>query len=152
MQPIAERSEASADASTLVPDLFRIARRLRSAGGPITLDIAAVLILHRLATIGPTRPTELASDVTLDLSTVSRHVRSLEDAGLVARHDDPADRRSCLVSLTDSGAAVLIDALRRRERHLATALSTWDSDDVAHLRRLLGRLADDLDDGQERTP
>jgi DNA-binding MarR family transcriptional regulator len=152
MQPIADRAEDPALTSTLVPDLFRIARRLRSAGGPVALDIAAVLILHRLATVGPTRPTELAADVTLDLSTVSRHVRSLQDAGLVTRHDDPHDGRSCLVSLTDSGDAVLVEALRRRQQHLATALSTWDPDDVADLHRLLGRLADDLEDGQEPTP
>jgi DNA-binding MarR family transcriptional regulator len=129
----------------LVPDLFRIARRLRRAGGPEHTDIAAVLILHRLASEGPRRPSDLAVDVGLDLSTVSRHVKALDDAGLTDRRPDPQDGRSFRLSITDQGSALLAAALRRREDVVDQALARWDADDAGTLRRLLGRLADDLD-------
>ena len=131
--------------SRLVPDLFRIARRLRRAGGHAQTDVAALLLLHRLASEGPRRPSDLAGDVGLDLSTVSRHIKGLDDAGLAVRQPDPHDGRSFRVTLTDRGSTLLAEALARREDVVDRALAGWDPDDAAALRRLLGRLADDLD-------
>lgn len=148
VQASSSAADASTGTSSLVPDMFRIARRLRSAAGPRHLDVAALLMLHRLAADGAKRPSELAGDVTLDLSTVSRHIRALEEARLVTRQDDPVDGRSCLVSLTADGQAMLASALIRREQVVAEALVGWDAEDVADLLRLIARLADDLD----RTP
>lgn len=98
------------------------------------------------------RPSDLAADASLDLSTVSRHIKALDDAGLIARNPDPDDGRSYRLSLTPKGSNLMLDALRRRERSLDRVLAQWDSDDVSELRRLLGRLADDLDDIDEETP
>lgn len=133
------------DTSPLVPDLFRIARRLRRFGGPTQIDIAALMLLHRLACAGMTRPSDLAADAGLDLSTVSRHIRALDEAGLVAREPDPDDRRSFRLSLTPKGADLMVEALRRREQSVERALTGWNDDDVNDLHRLLGRLADDLE-------
>jgi DNA-binding MarR family transcriptional regulator len=142
----AERFEpVMGSASRLVPDLFRIARRLRRAGGHEQTDVAALLILHRLAAEGPRRPSDLATDVGLDLSTVSRHIKGLDDAGLTLRQPDPHDGRSYRVALTERGSGLLAEALARREDVVERALAHWDADDAAALRRLLGRLADDLD-------
>jgi DNA-binding MarR family transcriptional regulator len=138
-------------ASTLVPDLFRIARRLRRFGGPAQIDVAALMLLHRLACDGPKRPSDLATDAGLDLSTVSRHIRALDEDGLIVREPDPSDGRSFHLSLTAKGGDLLVDALRRREQSVDRALTAWDVDDVATLRRLLGRLADDLDRIDEET-
>lgn len=131
--------------STLVPDLFRIARRLRRLGGHAQIDVAALLVLHRLAYEAPRRPSDLATDVGLDLSTVSRHIRALTDAGLVSRDADPSDGRSFRLSVTDAGAELLVQSLQRRERGVQRALSDWDESDIDQLRALLGRLADDLE-------
>jgi len=131
--------------STLVPDLFRIARRLRRSGGPAQIDVAALMLLHRLACEGPRRPSDLAADAGLDLSTVSRHIRSLDEDGLIMREPDPSDGRSFHLSLTAKGCGLMVEALRRREESVARALTAWDDGDVATLHRLLGRLADDLD-------
>lgn len=149
MQATTERSgpatQATSTTSRLVPDLFRIARRLRRAGGPEHTDVAALLILHRLAGQGPRRPSDLAADVGLDLSTVSRHLKGLGDTGLAARQPDPHDGRSYRVTLTEQGSRLLDEALARREDVVDRALAQWDPDDAAVLRGLLGRLADDLD-------
>lgn len=134
-----------------MPDLFRIARRLRKSGGPAQVDVAALMLMHRLACGGPRRPSDLAVDAFLDLSTVSRHVRALDDAGLITRDPDPDDGRSYRLSLTPTGTELMEQALRRRERSVELALAGWDEHDVTALRRLLGRLADDLESSDEET-
>lgn len=149
MQATTERVETvepvAVGTSRLVPDLFRIARRLRRGAGHEQTDVAALLILHRLAAEGPRRPSDLAADVGLDLSTISRHIKGLDDAGLAVRQPDPHDGRSYRVALTERGCGLLAEALARREDVVNRALAHWDSDDAVALRRLLGRLADDLD-------
>lgn len=144
-------TSAGSGTSGLVPDLFRIARRLRRSGGPAQVDVAALMLMHRLACDGAKRPSDLAADASLDLSTVSRHIRTLDDAGLIARDPDPDDGRSYRLSLTDKGTDLMVEALQRRERSVEQALARWDAHDVSELRRLLGRLADDLENSDEET-
>ncbi len=132
------------ETATLVPDLYRVVRRLRRVYDP-RLDVTTIMLLHRLACSGPTRPSDLAAEVELDLSTVSRHARSLADAGLISREPDPQDGRSLLLALTQQGADAMTGAFRRREQALARSTAAWDPADVALLRGLLARLADDLD-------
>ena len=134
-----------------MPDLFRIVRRLRRTGGPAQLDMAGLLVLHRLAHDEPRRPSDLANDLALDLSTVSRHVRTLESAGLVLREADPDDGRSFRVRVTEQGTDLLVESLDRREQAVERVLDSWDTDDVEQLRRLLTRLADDLENIDEET-
>jgi DNA-binding MarR family transcriptional regulator len=135
----------SREVASLVPDLYRIARRLRRMTGPHHLDIATLMLLHRLACVGASRPSDLATELDLDLSTVSRHVRALTEAGLVERDPDPDDGRSFRMTLTTAGAEEMTDAFRRREDAVAAATRRWDPQDVDDLKRLLGRLADELD-------
>ena len=109
------------------------------------------MLLHRLAFDGPKRSADLAADVGLDTSTVSQHVKALDDAGLVTREPDPADGRSFRLSMTSRGTEEMVAALQRRERSVEEALRPWEDADVAVLRTLLGRLADDLERIGEET-
>ncbi len=131
--------------ATLVPGLYRIVRRLRRLSDTAPVDVATLMLMHRLACAGPTRPSDLAAELGLDLSTVSRHAQGLTQAGMVSRDPDPQDGRSLLLSLTQAGADHMSDAFRRREEAVAAATADWPAADVDTLRRLLGRLADDLD-------
>lgn len=82
-------------------------------GQPMSITEAhAIDELHRA---GPATQQRLAAALRLQKSTVSRLVDQLEQAGVVARHANPNDRRSVLVSLTDVGAtrAARLDEARR---------------------------------------
>ena len=68
---------------------------------------------------------DLADFAGLDASTVSRHVRALEDDGLVARDTDPDDRRAASVRITDRGRAFVREALQLRARIIADATADW---------------------------
>lgn len=129
--------------------LFRVARTVYAtrveayaAGAPI--ERAGMAVLARLAARPEQRLSDLADDLRLDISTVSRHARTLEDAGLLDRVPDPDDRRAARLHLTAEGERVVEDIRAARRDLLARALAGWSSTDRATLTRLLARLADDL--------
>jgi DNA-binding MarR family transcriptional regulator len=102
------------------------------------------LLLGRLVHGGPRRATDLAADTYLDLSTVSRQIRSLVDRGLVDRTPDPDDRRGALLSATASGVAAYEHYRDQRNEQLARLLDSWPPEDRFQLIRLFGRLNDDF--------
>ena len=102
------------------------------------------LLLSRLARCGPRRATDLAADTYLDLSTVSRQIRSLVDRGLVERSPDPEDRRGTLLSATADGVAAFEHYRAQRTDQLAAILDVWPNQDRHELVRLFTRLNDDL--------
>ena len=88
------------------------------------------------------RVNELAREVVLSPTAMSRFVDRVEAAGYVRREPDPADRRALQVAITDEGVALL----RRMwpvyeagiERHFAAYLGP----SARRLRAVLERVAD----------
>ncbi|WP_335970566.1 MULTISPECIES: MarR family winged helix-turn-helix transcriptional regulator [Streptomycetaceae] len=102
------------------------------------------VLLGRLAEGGPRRATDLAADTLLDLSTVSRQIRSLVERGLVERRPDPEDGRGALLSPTGEGLAAVQRYRAQRDQKLAEALAAWPARDRRELGRLLARFNDDF--------
>jgi DNA-binding MarR family transcriptional regulator len=94
------------------------------------------------------RTTELAACLQADISTVSRQVTTLVDAGLVERTIDPDDRRATILQLTAAGRDVFTAMKADRDRVLTSVLSDWTEPDVAELVRLLTRFNDDFDEAR----
>ena len=105
------------------------------------------VLLAKLVRHGDRRATDLAADAFLDLSTVSRQVRSLVERGLVERHPAPGDRRGSLLRATAAGHAAFDEYRRQRDAELAALLEPWPAADRADLIRLMSRLNDDLEQG-----
>ena len=86
------------------------------------------------------RPSEIASALQISPSLVTRQVQGLEQDGFLAVTPDPADRRSCLVSLTRRGG----DELRRLQEfgiaRFQSFVAGWEASDVVILTRLLQKL------------
>jgi DNA-binding MarR family transcriptional regulator len=110
------------------------------------VDLSALRVLAWIGRSGPSRASDLAEATALDLSTVSRRVAELEEAGLVTRTPDPDDRRASLLDVTSSGSAA-IDRLRASRRSLIEeALADWPTEDVRRLGELLTRFTGALAD------
>jgi DNA-binding MarR family transcriptional regulator len=92
----------------------------------------------------PLRLSDLAEQGELDLSTISRQIRDLVAAGLIARIPDPADGRAALLSLTDQGVAVLEAASESRRQMLATVIAEWTDEERDALADGLLRLGTGL--------
>lgn len=88
------------------------------------------------------RVNELAREVVLSPTAMSRFVDRVEAAGLVRREPDPDDRRALRVTLTDAGVEALrsIWPVYRRgiEQHFAPALGA----SPARARRMFERMSE----------
>lgn len=89
------------------------------------------------------RMTELARDMTMSTSGLTRLIDRVEASGHVRREACPQDRRGLLAVLTEEGRAVLAAAapchLAELDRYLGGAL---DDDEVHQLTGLLRRVRD----------
>ena len=87
---IVELNEAPATPD-LATALFGVMQQVKQAQHDDPVDKSAIIMLARLREHDTLRLSDLAGHLCLDVSTVSRHARTLEDRGYVARADDPAD-------------------------------------------------------------
>jgi DNA-binding MarR family transcriptional regulator len=94
-------------------------------------DVLATLRRH-----GPPyqlRPSEFSSALMLTSSGTTKRLDRLEQAGLITRAPDPADRRGVVITLTAKGLE-LIDAVS--EAHLANEARLLEALTAADRRRL----------------
>jgi DNA-binding MarR family transcriptional regulator len=135
---------SAALAGQLEQSVSRLAHVLLRGVGP-GLSRTAASVLHRLATAGPQRVTELAAWESVAQPTMTTLVARLESQGLVARGKDPDDRRASLIAVTREGEAVLARRRRARAAALEARMAGLDGDERAALAAavpLLERLAD----------
>ena len=120
----------------------RLRRDLMAAAAfPLADDVPAFLVINRLLYIGAARPTALAEALQTGRSNVSKIVRRLEDAGLVARVPDPEDERAVLVAMTAEGRAAA-ERIAAAGREMAMAeVGDLSADEVEALRVLLAKVA-----------
>jgi DNA-binding MarR family transcriptional regulator len=135
-------------AHRLRPVIARLARRMRqSAGGDLSPTQGAAL--NTIACHGPLTPSELAVREKIQRPTATRVLARLEEAGLVARAADPADRRSSLVAATPAGEALLAASRERKDLYLAARLDRLSPEDLAVLDHAAGILERVLEEGAE---
>ncbi|HZX01693.1 MarR family transcriptional regulator [Kribbella sp.] len=120
----------------------RIGRRLKAKQPGDTIDHSAHVVLFALRCNGALRLSDLAARLELDASTASRHVRSLEQLGLVRRSPDPDDGRAFRVELTEQGVEQWEASARHRMELLSAAMEGWSEEDVQTFERLMTRFAD----------
>ncbi len=120
----------------------RIGRRLKAKQPGDTIDHSAHIVLFVLRCNGALRLSDLAGRLELDASTTSRHIRSLEQLGLVRRSPDPDDGRAFRVELTDEGIEQWEASARHRMELLSAAMEGWSEEDVQTFERLMTRFAD----------
>jgi DNA-binding MarR family transcriptional regulator len=104
------------------------------------LDRASIPLLVALEEQDGLRPSDVAAAVELDLSTVSRQLRQLEELQLVTRRADTEDGRARRVSLTADGRDSLARVRASRASMLDEVFRDWPADEREHLLRLLDRL------------
>ena len=124
--------------------MARLGKRLRqrTAGD---LDFSTFILLKTVDHLGPMRLSTLAAELHLDASTVSRHVKSLVDDGLLVRTTDPDDGRAFQVALSSDGDARIEEAAARRRELIGSLVGDWRDQDREDLRRLLHQIVVTLD-------
>ena len=113
---------------------------LTEAGGslPVWLVLSSLKSEHRNTQL------DLARAVGIEGPTLTRHLDSLEESGLVVRHRDSADRRAVRVELTDAGERLyqaLLKAAIAFNKRLTAGMSEQE---LARLQRSLEQLAQNV--------
>ncbi len=123
----------------------RLNRRLRQSalGGvsPAQAEMLATIEVLDSPTLG-----ELAVREQIQPPSVTRLVRTLEEAGLVALSDDREDRRVTRVSLTAAGKRELTSIRRRKTEFLETKIRALSSAERARADELVQLLEHLLDE------
>jgi DNA-binding MarR family transcriptional regulator len=109
-----------------------------------SVDPALYGVLLALTGLGMPGPDGLAIRLGLHPSTVSHHLRRLEERGLVERRRYLIDRRLLAPRLTAQGEIALVTLQRARRQLLAAMLSDWAETEYHLLSDVLAKLADDI--------
>lgn len=135
------------EVAELVDELLQICRkkekRLLQAAGVTAVELRALRSLKD----GKRTMRQLAEELRLSPSRVTRVVDSLCRKNLIRREDCPDDRRLCPVSLTAEGAERLRqgeDAVYRFQREATRFLS---DEEKAEVKRVLERLVEAMKRG-----
>jgi len=116
------------------------------------LSGAGLNALRIIARSGPIPVTEVARLLGVDQSTASRQIKPVEDAGLVARTSDEADRRVAWLAITREGSALLDRIHQMRRDDLDHVLAGWSDRERAQLARTLERFKQAMLDATARRP
>ncbi|MFD5464845.1 MarR family winged helix-turn-helix transcriptional regulator [Kitasatospora sp. NPDC127059] len=107
------------------------------------LDELTYPVLSGLARTGPCSAADLGREIGLDRTTVTRRADRLEEAGLLRREADPADRRATLLVLTDPGHDAVRATRDRLAARIEDSLASWPAADAEVFARLLRTFVDD---------
>lgn len=117
---------------TLIGSMDRAARQ---SAGASTLSL-----LQAIASRDAIRPSEIADLQHVHPSLVTRQVRDLEDKGYAQVTADPADGRSCLVTLTSVGTEEMARLRQVGVDRFAAFVADWEPEEVRTLTALLEKL------------
>lgn len=141
----------------LVGALFGVMSGMQKARKNIP-DAAALAVLQ---TIGRAqradpdrgvRPSEIAQALDVHRSAVTQHVKALTAAGHLRGTTDPADRRSSLLFLTDSGRATVDRLARQGMARFAMFVAEWTDEEVVQLSELLEKFLKSADAANDQSP
>lgn len=85
-------------------------------------------------------PTELSRAQQVSRNTISDHLRSLEEAGLIVRELNPDDRRQFKIGLTEAGRAIVRNCTPIQVRFLNQLVAGIEDAEIDQLMLLLERL------------
>ncbi len=95
------------------------------------------LLVPLLAADDGRRPTELAHELHLTASGVTRALLPLERRGIVERRRDPGDARASLALLTGAGRTLVAEALEDAGERASRLLRRLNVGQAKQLQRLL---------------
>ncbi|MFK0403288.1 MarR family winged helix-turn-helix transcriptional regulator [Microbacterium sp. NPDC090225] len=126
---------------------FRLARRLRCARAADSMSDAQLAVLADLRMNGRRTISTLAERERVTAPSMTNTINGLEEQGYVTRAVDEDDRRRVQVEITDAGAELVVETIRRRDVLLADMLAELDftEDELTTLREasiLMRRVTD----------
>ena len=140
--------EPLAVANRLRPALLKLARELRRESHALGVTGGQVSLLIQISRNRGIGVRGLAGLERMSPAAMSGYVDRLERAGLVARKQDPNDRRRQGLSITDEGERVLRSVKSRRTAWLAARLEQLSPEELEALDAAVEPLLRLLEDAE----
>ncbi|MFI9719806.1 MarR family winged helix-turn-helix transcriptional regulator [Streptomyces sp. NPDC052396] len=103
------------------------------------VDETTYPVLSGLARTGACSAADLAGEIGLDRSGVTRRATRLEEAGLLRREPHPDDRRATLLTLTETGQQTVRTTRQRLATIIEASLASWLPEEAQSFARQLHR-------------
>lgn len=116
----------------------------------LTVGQGQARILNSLRKYGTMTQRELADHCFVDVTTISRTVDRLVEAGLLMKKIDPACRRACLITLTEEGKEKAKQVQKIFEKGDEIWWEAFDDRELEVLYRQLQKMESSLKGDQEK--
>jgi len=138
-------ARTAAPSSLLIAQLARgTRRRIEEAVVPLGLRPRELLALQHLRERGPSAQQMLVESLGIDATNLVGVLNSLEDAGLIRRRRDRADRRRAIIELSTKGEQVLAKLDRALREIDDEMLATLTAAQREALSRLLAEAVENI--------
>ena len=104
----------------------------------------AVEVLRAVVEAGEIRASDLANELFVTKTSISRYVNEMLDDGLLVQRRDPSDGRALLLSVSAAGRRDLEEREARRSALLRDLCRGWPKSDVVTFTKLLQRMNDGI--------
>jgi DNA-binding MarR family transcriptional regulator len=140
LQPQPLETAGAARSTVLITRLARaMRRRFEQAVTPLGLRARHLVALTYLQDHGPSAQQNLIEALGLDASNLVALLNELEDADLILRRRDRADRRRGIIELSPEGERMLLAVDRALEEVDDEILAALSAEERATLNELLAR-------------
>ena len=110
-----------------------VTQRYDEALGRVDLRISQFTLLVSSSLAGPSSISDLAEQLAMDRTTLSRNVQPLVKRGLLELKRSQADSRTRLVEITPAGERLLVEAYPLWKEAQREVTQTFDKDAYEHL-------------------
>jgi DNA-binding MarR family transcriptional regulator len=97
-------------------------------------------LLHELFQVEEISQIALQKEIDIDAAAITRHLKGLEESGMVARRNNPTDNRVTLVSLTQQGRDKVHCYKEEKNRFISSLLTGFNGQERESLMNMLTRL------------
>lgn len=114
---------------TVQNEMVRATRKIKSA--------SLLRLLQTIAAVEPVRPSDLAAQLEVHQSLITRQIRELEHEGKVSVSADPRDGRAFVIALTGLGRQQVAELTEVGVRRFMGFVRGWETEDIREFTRLL---------------
>ncbi|MFB7721302.1 MarR family winged helix-turn-helix transcriptional regulator [Nocardia sp. NPDC058058] len=141
-------SDIRALAGELSLAVVRLTRHLRGRRADAQISLTQLSALATLNRDGAMTPGALAAKERVQPPSMTRVIASLSEMSLVQRDPHPTDGRQIIVSLSESGRALIADETHAREAWMTDQLSNLSPDQLAVLEQAVGIMKQIVDESE----
>ncbi|WP_327143547.1 MarR family winged helix-turn-helix transcriptional regulator [Nocardia sp. NBC_01327] len=141
-------SDIRALAGELSLAVVRLTRHLRGRRADAQISLTQLSALATLNRDGAMTPGTLAAKERVQPPSMTRVIASLSEMALVVRNPHPTDGRQIIVSLSESGRALVADENHAREAWMTEQLSSLTPDQLSVLGQAVAIMKQIVDESE----